>query len=340
MVFLTNYIHNWLYRKAKNKYPKESPDTILLVKRMLNSLWLLLGGLILSLAYIEKNLYDVVEENFWLIFYLGVVLTTTVVLAALVQTFFSRAIRKRTEMDEGDPTSHKFLRYLTLFGIYFIGTLFAILAFPSLRGVATTALSGAGVITVITGIASKEALANLIGGVFIIIFKPFRVGNVIKITDQLVGTVVDITLRHTVIRDFKNKMIIIPNAIINQEKVTNYNLIDKKICQWIEIGISYDSDIDLAKKIMQEECENHPSSEDCRTFREKEKQVPKVVVRVISLAESAVTLRAWTWTKDYPTAFVMKCDLFECIKKRFEKEGIEIPYPHTKILFKNREPAS
>ena len=55
-------------------------------------------------------------------------------------------------------------------------------------------------------------------------------------------------------------MIVIPNAIINKEKVTNYDLEEKKICQWIEVGISYNSDIDLAKRIMKEECENHPNS--------------------------------------------------------------------------------
>ena len=105
----------------------------------------------------------------------------------------------------------------------------------------------------VIGIASQEALANIIGGIFIISFKPFRVGNVIKITDTLVGTVTDITLRHTVIRNYQNKMIVIPNAIINKEKVTNYDLEEKKICQWIEVGISYNSDIDLAKRIMKEE---------------------------------------------------------------------------------------
>ena len=77
-----------------------------------------------------------------------------------------------------------------MFGVYFFGAILATLAFPALRGVAQTALGGAGILAVVIGIASQEALANIIGGIFIISFKPFRVGNVIKITDTLVGTAV------------------------------------------------------------------------------------------------------------------------------------------------------
>ena len=54
---------------------------------------------------------------------------------------------------------------------------------------------------------------------------------------------------------------------------------------------------------------------------------PKVIIRVIGLGDSAVTLRAWAWARDFPSAFVMKCELLESIKKRFDAEGVEIPFP-------------
>ncbi|MAK36739.1 MAG: mechanosensitive ion channel protein MscS, partial [Flavobacteriaceae bacterium] len=172
-------------------------------------------------------------------------------------------------------------------------------------------------------------------GVFIISFKPFRIGDIIKVTDTMVGTVTDITLRHTVIRNFENKMIVIPNAIINKEKLINYDLGELKICDRIEIGISYDSDIDLAKKIMQEECRRHPLILDNRSEIEILDGQPIVRVALTSLNDFSVTIRAWVWARDYSDSFNMRCDLLESIKKRFDREGIEIPFPYRTVIFKN-----
>ena len=113
---------------------------------------------------------------------------------------------------------------------------------------------------------------------FIIIFKPFQVHDIVKISDDMIGEVMDITLRHTIIKNYQNKMIVIPNAIINKEKVINYNLGEKSCCQWIEIGISYDSDIDLAKHIIREECESHPNLIDNRSQLDQYNNVKKVIV--------------------------------------------------------------
>ena len=333
LLLSTQYLHKWLDKKSKIKYPNEENTTINLVKKVLSILWILLGIGALSFIFIAKDQYEVARGNIELLLYIGIVLILTIIGASMVGSFFTRMIRKTTSSG-GDPTSYKFLRDLSIFGVYFFGILLVTLAFPALRGVAQTALGGAGLLAVVLGIASQEALANLIGGVFIIAFKPFRVGDVIKITETLVGTVTDITLRHTVIRSYENKMIVIPNAIINKEKVTNYDLEEKKICQWIEIGISYDSDIDLAKKIMKEECESHPNIFDNRTNQDLRNGLPLVVVRVTNLGDSSVTLRAWAWAWDFASAFVMKCELYESIKKRFDAEGIEIPFPHRTLVLK------
>jgi len=336
LLALTKFLHNWLVKKAKEKYPNEEPTTINLVKRVLNTLWIILGIAALSFIFISEDKYDIAERNFELILYLGFVLVFSIIGASIVETLFSRAI-KRTTASGGDPTSYKFLRYLSVFAVYFFGIILAALAFPALRGIAQTAIGGAGILAVVVGVASQEALANLVGGVFIIAFKPFRVGDVIKITDTLVGTVTDITLRHTIIKNYQNKMIVIPNAIINKEKVTNYDLEEKKICQWIEVGISYDSDIDLAKKIMKEECEAHPNLYDNRTNQDLRNGVPLVIVRVTNLGDSSVTIRAWAWAWDFAAAFVMKCELYESIKKRFDAEGVEIPFPHRTLVFKKNQ---
>ncbi len=332
--FLTNVLYKWLLAQEQKKYPGESPKAVVWVKRILNALWLVLGVILLSFLFVDEEAYGLLRHNFNIILYLGIVAIVTIVAAAAVNMWFQKSIKKKVEKLE-DPTSFKFLRYVAVIGIYTTGVLFALLAFPSLKGVAQTALGGAGVIALIAGVASQEALANLVGGVFIISFKPFRIGDVIKVTDTMVGTVTDITLRHTVIRNFENKMIVIPNAIINKEKLINYDLGELKICERIEFQISYESDLDLAKKIMQEECEKHPLIIDNRTEIEILDGLPKVRTALVSLNESTLTVRAWAWAKNYGDAFNMRCDILESVKNRFDKEGIDLAYPHRTIVFKD-----
>jgi len=336
LIFLSNLLCKWLVIKVKAKFPNERPYTIILIRRILRVLWIVLGVAAISFIFIDKESYKVATENFYLILYLGIVAIFTIVAASSANVYFSRSIIKKRAADI-DFTSDKFLHYLIVFGIYFIGGLLAIMAFPSMRGIAQTALGGAGILAVIAGVAAQDALANLVGGIFIIAFKPFKIGDIIKLDETMVGTVTDITLRHTIIRNYENKMIVIPNSVINKEKVINYDLGERMCCQWIEIGISYDSDIDLAKHIIREECEDHPHILDHRSELDMYNNVKKVIVRVIGLNDSAVTLRAWAWASNFGEAFEMKCDLYESIKKRFDKEGISIPFPHRTMVFKESQ---
>lgn len=336
MLLLTNLLHKRSIKQKKRRYPGEKPSTLNWLKRILNTLWIVLGFIALSFLFVNEDRYGALLHNFKLILYLGIVAVVTIAGAASANIWFHSSIKRKTEKQE-DPTSFKFLRYVAVIGIYLVGILFALLAFPSLKGVAQTALGGAGVIALIAGVASQEALANLVGGVFIISFKPFRIGDIIKITDEMVGTVVDITLRHTVIRNFENKMIVIPNAIINKEKLINYDLGELKICERIEFQISYESDLELAKKIMQKECEKHPLLIDNRSAIDILDGKPLVRTALISINESTLTVRAWTWARNFSDAFNMRCDLLESVKSRFDAEGIDLAYPHRTIVFKDEK---
>lgn len=332
---LTNVLYKLLLRKERDKFPEEQPRSIHLVKRIFNVLWIVLGAIALSFLFVGEEKNKVLTHNFFLALYLGILAVVTIVAGATADLWFRKSIQRKIRKAE-DPTSFKFLRYIAVFSMYFVGVLFGLLAFPSLRGVATTALGGAGVIAIIAGVASQEALANLVGGLFIISFKPFRIGDLIKVTDDMVGTVTDITLRHTVIRNFDNKMIVIPNAIINKEKLINYDLGELKCCERIEIDVSYDSDIDLTKKIMKEECEKHPLIYDNRTAQDKKDGKPLCQTAVLALKEYSITIRVWAWGRNFSDCFQIRVDVLESIKKRFDDEGVEMPLPYRSILF-NRE---
>lgn len=331
--FSTNLFYKWLIQKEQKRAPGNQPTAITLVKRILNALWLVMGLMALVSLFFE-DAYQKFEHDFQIILYLSIVSVITIVIASSVHIWFKKSIKRKIN-DKEDPTAFKFLRYIAVFAVYTLGLLIALLAFPSLKGVAQTALGGAGVLALIAGVASQEALANLVGGVFIITFKPFKIGDIIKVTDTMVGTVVDITMRHTVLRNFDNKMIVIPNAMINKEKLTNYDLFDLKICERIEFGISYESDLDLAKQIMREEAEAHPLILDNRTAVDILDGKPIIRTALISINESTLTIRAWCWARNFSDSFRMRCDILESVKKRFDAEGIDLAYPHRTITFKD-----
>ncbi|KPM31235.1 Potassium efflux system KefA protein / Small-conductance mechanosensitive channel [Croceitalea dokdonensis DOKDO 023] len=229
---LTNKLLNWLSKEKQRKFPLDTIKSIQILKRILNMLWVVLGLIALAYLVVDESQQSNVIDDFKKVLYIGIVLSLTIIAASTANIWFKHEIQKKKETQE-DPTSIQFLRYVALVSIYFIGGVLCLFAFPSLKGIAQTALGGAGIITIIAGFASQEALSNVKGGVFIIIFKPFKVGQLIKVTDTMVGRVTDITLRHTVIRNFENKMIVIPNSIINKDRLINYDMGELKCCERI-----------------------------------------------------------------------------------------------------------
>jgi len=195
--------------------------------------------------------------------------------------------------------------------------------------------AGAGVLAAIIGFASQKAFSNIIGGLFILIFKPFRVGDVIEISNNRRGNVEEITLRHTIIKNYQSQRIVIPNSQISEETIINSSITDDKIRKHIEVSIAYESNIDKAIDLLRSEIKNHPLFLDNRTEIEKEENVPDLVIRVVSLGDYSITLRAYVWTLNYDNAFALQCDVLKSIKESYERNDVEIPYPHRTIVYKN-----
>lgn len=334
MLFLVKNIFKFFIKKAEKKGGK-GIELLNTLRRIFKMFFGILGIGLASYAFFQKELHTVINENLLRAIWIMVVMLATVITVAIIQSYFTRKIAATSRRDKQDPTTYKFLSYLVTFAIYFLGILLAAVAIPALRTLAQSMLAGAGVIAVIAGVAAQEGISNLIGGIFIVFFKPFRIGDVIKVGDQIVGTVEDLNLRHTVINNFQNKRVVIPNATMNKENIINYYLGEYKTCEWVEVGISYDSDIDKAMAIMVEESQNHTSFYDNRSKGQKDKDLPAVDVKVIGLGDSSVNIRAWVWAATYQTAFNMRNDLYKSIKQRFDAEGIEIPFPHRTLIHKN-----
>ena len=260
-------------------------------------------------------------------------------LSFIVRRILARIIRLKSEKLKEDPTKFVFLKNSVSFIIFTVALIIIFLITPALNDIGKGLFAGAGILAATIGFASQKAFSNILSGIFILIFKPFSVQDTIEIkSDSLKGVVEEITLRHTVIRDYENRRIVIPNSLISETTLLNSSMTDEKIKKHVDFGISYDSNIDLAKKIIEEEILKHPNFIDNRTHEEKSEGMPLVVMRLVSLGDFSVNIRAYVWTNSNDEAFVLQCDVLESVKKRFDKEGVEIPFPYRTLVFKNKPP--
>ncbi len=257
------------------------------------------------------------------------------IISKILRTIFDKFIGKSSLSLNVDATNYNFLKNALNSIIFIIAVVIIFYSIPALKDLGLTLLASAGIFAAIIGFASQQAFSNIVSGVFIVMFKPFRVGDQIKVKEDQ-GIIEDITLRHTVIRTFENRRFIIPNAIISSETILNSTIADPNVCVFLELGISYDSNVNNAIKIIQEEALKHANLIDRRTEEDKTANVHPVTVRMLGYGDSAINLRAYIWANDPISGFIMKCDLYKSIKERFDNEGIEIPFPHRTIVMKNK----
>lgn len=251
----------------------------------------------------------------------------------------TRAVNKLIQISKltADSAFYSFNRKIIVSVIYLIGIMFAIYSIPELRAWALSIMASVGILAIVFGFSAQLVLQNIMAGIFIAIFKPYKIGDILYYSNNI-GIVEDINLRHTILKNPENNRIIVPNSHIASYDLINFSMIDKRIKKPIDFSIGYNSDIDTAKKIIKEEILNHPLCLD-KSICEAKKWIGCEVddlmpVQVIELGESSVKLRAWAWAEDQPKSYQLMCDVLESVKKRFDKEGIEIPYPHMTVISK------
>lgn len=273
----------------------------------------------------------------WIIVFL--IKGTLIYLFVRILTATTKYLFRRSQRRQGniiiDDTKIGFLRQIIVVAIYVIGVSAFLSLIPGMEKVSNSILASAGIIAAAVGLASQEALSNIVGGLFIIFSRPFKVGDYIQVDSMIIGTVVEITLRHTVIQNVENRMILIPNNKINSSTIINSSYGDTSTCSFIEVGVSYTTDLGHAINVMRDEIMKHPLLIDHRTETEKSNGTPEVTIRVIALGDSAITLRAWAWASNSANAYAMKCDLLKAVKERFDTEKIEIPYPYYNQVIKS-----
>jgi small-conductance mechanosensitive channel len=278
-----------------------------------------------SINYIERalgtNIWDFISTAISIL----VILLATIFIARIVDELLQKHIPRIFEAGkmakEFDPTSHALTRRLIVAAIYAIGILMVILQIPFLNRVAIAMLAGAGVAGLAIGFAAQDSLSNVISGILLVIFKPIRIGDYVDFKGEY-GHIEDLTLRHTVICTWDLRRIIVPNSLMSSDYIVNWSLGDPETIWPVNLGIGYSSDIDKARSIIVEEANKHP-----HVLKDKE-----IIVRLTELGDSAVNLRLTFHVPNRGLAFDTGCDIRESIKKRFDAEGIEIPYPYRNVV--------
>lgn len=241
-------------------------------------------------------------------------------------------LRRRFTKETFGETRLKFTRNSLRFVLGLIGVLIILFTVPTFREKVGYIFSGAGILAAIIGFAAKDAISNLIAGLFIVLFRPFRIGDYIKLEKGSMGIVEDITLRHTVIITFDNKRLIIPNSVISTESVINFTIQDKKIISFSDFMIGLESDIDLVKSIISEEASKLDFVIDNRTPKGVINNIPEFDVRLLRVTDIAMHIQVHIWLSDPLKEFKVKSVLQEAVYKRFKEEGVPLPVPLRKII--------
>ncbi|MGB5246441.1 MAG: mechanosensitive ion channel domain-containing protein [Woeseia sp.] len=222
-----------------------------------------------------------------------------------------RGLRKLMQAQQVDKILETFICNLA----YWALMAFIIIAAITEIGVKTTSfIAVIGAAGLAVGLALQGSLSNFAAGVLIVLFRHYKVGDFIE-AGGVSGSVVSVQILTTTLKTGDNKAVIIPNGNILKGTITNYSANDTRRIDMV-VGVGYDDDLDKVRSTIKEIVEA-----DERVLKD-----PACVIAVNELADSSVNfnVRPWVKTPDY---WATRWDLTEAIKKRFDKEGISIPYP-------------
>ena len=248
----------------------------------------------------------------------GVNLITAIVIfyvGRLAVRLITRGIHKVMTSQEVDKTLVSFVTNL----ISMILLVIVVIAAVSALGIQTTsfiAILGAAGLAV--GLALQGSLSNFAAGVLIIIFRPYKVGDWIE-GAGVSGSVVEVQILTTILKTGDNKQVIVPNSQIMDSIITNYSANDTRRVDMV-VGVSYGDDLDKVHSVLKELV-----AADDRILDD-----PACTIAVSELGDSSVNFvaRPWAKTGDYWGVFF---DTTEAVKKRFDAEGISIPYPQSDV---------
>jgi small conductance mechanosensitive channel len=224
-------------------------------------------------------------------------------------------VRRLMERASMDPTLVSFLSNI----VYAVLLIAVILAALDTLGIPVTSLMViVGAAGLAVGLAMKDSLGNFASGVMLVLFRPFTRGDFVEVAG-VSGTVQEVRIFNTVLTTPDNKLIIIPNAQISADTITNYSANDTRRVDLV-FGVAYDDDLKKARAVLTRICAEHPLVLD----------EPATNIFVLNLGDSSVdfAVRPWVKSADYWTVYG---DLLETGKVELEAAGCSIPFPQRDV---------
>lgn len=262
-----------------------------------------------------QDYLTLLKDWIWAVLPHIVIAAITLFLGIWIIRLINNLVHKFFLKKDYDPTLETFLQ--SFINIALKALLFVLVVTElGVQSSSLVAIVGAAGLAV--GLALQGSLSNFAGGMLILIFKPFKVGDFI-VAQGVEGTVREITIFTTKLNTFGNQTAIVPNGELSNNNIINYNTETTRRDK-ITVGIGYSSDLKRAKAILLELC-----AQEDRILKD-----PAPVVFVGELADSSVnlSLRFWTANSDF---WDVHSDIQEQLKYAFDAEGIEIPFPQRVI---------
>ena len=244
-----------------------------------------------------------------IIFVIGLKLTSCI----------SKWIRKSPKLDKLDSSLRSFLSSFVKIVMYIvlIITIAMILGVPATSFITILASCGVAI-----GLALQGSLSNFAGGLMILFFKPFKIGDFIEASGET-GTVAEISVVYTELLTLDNKRITIPNGALTNSVIKNYSSEELRRVD-LTFNVAYSSDDQKVKSIIKDIVDAHP----------KALKEPEAFIRMSEHSDSALvyTVRVWCKNSDYWTVYL---DILENVKAAFDKNNITIPFPQVDVHINN-----
>lgn len=237
-------------------------------------------------------------------------ITATIYVSRLVKKGIYRFLRSKTEIDEGLKFT---LSRVSQYVIVLIGVLISF----QVLGINLTSLAFLfGLLSVGIGFGLQNITANFISGLIIMFERPISVGDRVEVSGKE-GDVMEINIRSTKIQTLDNISIVVPNSQFVENDVVNFSHGDPSFRLEVSVGVSYGSDLDTVLRALNEVAEEHP-----RVMRK-----PAHAVHLVNFGDSAWDMKLFVWVPDVREKYKMRNELNQAIVRKFEKLGIEIPFP-------------
>lgn len=256
------------------------------------------------------------------LFYVALFLLLAWLLTRTVRKAVAHVLKQDKE-ERIDRTTVHFVTRFAQIGIYMIAFLLYAHIVPALRSLGTALLAGVGLASIVVAFAAQTTLGNLIAGISLLLYRPFKVGEAIQVTTPNgveTGVLETLALGYTIVRTFDNRRIVIPNSVMANQ--VTINLSEPRMMAIVQMGLDYESDIDRARQIMVELAEKHPLVKEV------------AACPITELASEGVGLSLRAWCANIGDATQVKFDLYEQAKKRFDEEGIAISFAATNVVLK------